>query len=757
MVPQPVMTSTSGPKPIPPLNTPSPSDELASLRQHFASTPFASFPLPVNTATLGGHESLVDRRSPLPLDNAFVQQTKDQIRVIVQSIASLANSIVEPRVFADNALTKVLQAMGAIGAGLWQRMPDSSWRLVSGVNLPQALVSDTTYELKHESNRDPSVAHRLILDAVAGERQPILIPPGDVLLQRDRPTNPTSDLLMYAPLTTNEKQSDYWLQVVQSPSGGPSSQRGYLRFVAQMADLFGDYFRTYRLRIFERDREYLTLAERTMDELSTSVHVKRGLAQMMGSIRDHAQADHAFLLLRTRRFGRWRVVAASGLIDIDHRATGIEQIERIATQLNTQLADGGTLQNQAHQLSTNDRDPDLSSFFLTFSVTHAGWTKPLRSHLSAQARTKPHTLPSKQDVAVLTLWSGASHPPSDIGQQSSLIVRLGLSALQIPWWKSALRESNEVASNMPSIMNPTTWPRVAFWAAGLILTVLILSIPVPIRLHATAVLVPAEQQHIYAPWDAVVEKVFVDHGQEVKAGMPVLQLRSQSLQAEYDSILVQQTRNEQRMSDIESKLLRETSLTSAQRDDLEGERKSLAAVQAVERKLVRRFQSQIDAMLIVAKLDGTVATWNVKSNLRDRPIRTGQWLMSIHQADSKWMLEAVLPEHNAQELKESIAANNPDPVATMTGSPEQKVHIRFNQETLPRIDTVASGVPIEFDSHSNSVLRLRFDVDGATLPENVATAGATARVSIPNGTGPLAWALGKDFVRRAITQIRLWI
>ncbi len=751
------MTSTSGAKPITTMHDPSLASELGDLSQHFASASFASFALPINAASLGKQESLVDRRSPLPLDNALVQQTKDQIRVIVQSIASLANSVVEPRVFADNALSKVLQAMGAIGAGLWQRMPDSSWRLVSGVNLPQLLIAEMANDPNQQHDRDPSDSHRLILDAVAGERQPILIPPGEVLLQRDRPSNPTSELLMYAPLTTHEKRSDFWLQVVQSPSGGPSSQRGYLRFVAQMADLFGDYFRTYRLRIFERDREYLTLAERTMDELSTSVHVKRGLAQMMGSIRDHAQADHAFLLYRPSRFGRWRVVAASGLMEIDRRATGIEQIERIAAHLNTQLAGGGILENQAHHVAASDRDPDLSRFFVTFSVSYTGWAKPLKSHLGTPANSASRSLQPKQDVAVLTIWSGSANPPANVGSQSSMIARLGLSALQIPWWKSALRESSEVSSSVRSIVNPTTWPRVAYWAVGLILMGLILSIPVPIRLHATAVLVPAEQQHVYAPWDAVVEKVLVDHGQEVKAGTPVLQLRSQTLQSDYDNMLAQQARNQQRMSDIESKLLRETTLTSAQRDELEGERKSLVSVQAVERKLIRRFQSQLDAMLIVAELDGTVATWNVKNNLTDRPVRTGQWLMSIHQADSQWMLEAVLPEYNAHELKESIAANNPDPTATMTGSPEQKVHIRFNQETLPRIDSVASGVPLEFDSHANSVLRLRFDVDGSTLPENVATAGATARVSIPNGKGPLAWALGKDFVRRAITQIRLWI
>lgn len=750
------MTNPSAPEPIVPLNTPSFADELGRVRQLFSSTVNASVPLSLDAGTLGGQEPLVDRRSPLPLDNAFVQQTKDQIRSIVQSIASLANSVVEPRIFAENALSKVLQAMGAIGAGLWQRMPDSSWRLVSAVNLPQALVANASDD--HSQNPcDPSQAHRFILDAVANERQPILIPPGDVLLQRDRPTNPTPELLMYAPLTMHEKRSEYWLQVVQSPSGGPSSQRGYLRFVAQMADLFGDYFRTYRLRIFERDREYLTLAERTMDELSMSVPTKRGLAQMMGTIRDHARADHAFLLHRTTRFGRWRVVAASGLIEIDRRATGIEQIERIAPGVNRRLATGGVFASQAWSSTEENRDPDLANFFVTFSVDHALWIKPLKSHSGSTSELKTHPKQFKQDVAVLAVWSAASQPPADIAQHCTLIARLGLNALQIPWWKSALRESNEVSSSVRSLINPATWPRVAYWAVGLLLTGLILAIPVPIRLQATAVLVPAEQQHIYAPWDAVVEKVLVDHGHEVKAGTPVLQLRSQALQSEYENIVAQKTRNQQRMSDIESKLLREASMTPVQRDELEGERKSLLAVQAVENKMIRRMESQISSMLIVADVDGTVATWNVKSNLRDRPVRTGQWLMSIHQADSKWMLEAVLPEHHAQELKESIAANNPDPIATMTGSPEQLVHLRFSQETLPRIDSVASGIPLEFDSQANSVLRLRFDVDGSTLPENVATAGATARVSIPNGKGPLAWALGKDFVRRAITQIRLWI
>ena len=125
--------------------------------------------------------------------------------------------------------------MGAKGAALWQHKSDSQWRLLGNHNLPLELVGGlhgAEFELPfHPTDPDissfeqldilesqlndskddasptnqgvgkresPSTAHLSILNAVARERHPILIPPNSIVLSRDRPVNPTEDILMYA-------------------------------------------------------------------------------------------------------------------------------------------------------------------------------------------------------------------------------------------------------------------------------------------------------------------------------------------------------------------------------------------------------------------------------------------------------------------------------------------------------------------------------------------------------------------------------
>jgi multidrug efflux pump subunit AcrA (membrane-fusion protein) len=767
--------------------------------------------LPRGTERNLNQDSLVDRRSPLPLDNALVQQTKDQIRLIVESIANLTHSTIEPKVFLGSALAKVQQAMGAVGAAVWQQMPDATWQMVSQIDLPANLLfgcpdshsqelttSPSSFEqldyIEHQlqaatgpeqigpeqtsasaepaggqnfgtskrevdvNHRQPSAAHQRILNAVAHEKQPILIPPGDVSVPADRPNNPTSHVLMYAPLSTPKGVGNYWLQVVQAPSGGPSSQRGYLRFVAQMADLLSDYFRSYRLRIFERDREWFRTAERTMDSLSSAVETKRGLSDLMGSIRNHVEAEHTFLLYRRHQRGRWRVMAAAGLVDIDRRASGIEQIERVATHLQASFPVGGSFAYEHSQPGEASLDTEIAQFMTTFSAIESSWIKPILSKpLQADSRQAiAHRIePGHQDVAILVTWSRTTKPSEHSVEQCALLCRLGLSALQVPWWRSALFASTNT-SGLKSIVG--RWPRVAKSLIAIALIATVLAIPVPMKLQATAVLIPTDQQQIYAPWDAIVDKVFVEHGQVVKTGDPILQLTSPALTAEYEQAVGQQLRIAQRFNEIDGRLLRETSLSPVQRDELEGERETILAVRQIEQETVARLKSQLDSMQMVAEIDGTVATWNVKNNLRDRPVRTGQWLMSIHQKDSEWVLEAAMSEQYASELQSVLKNQQEAPIATMTGDPNRSLPVRFSVRSTPRIDSsVAMSGNAMAPNQPDAVLRLRFDVDVASLPQNATAPGSTARISIPNGRGPLGWALSKDFVRRAIAKIRLWI
>ena len=758
--------------------------ELGNLRNHFSTASLFGTGNPAGMDCNAAGDTLVDRRSPLALDSAFVQQTKDQIRAVVENIASLAHTPISPQDFVQAVLPKIASAMGALGAGLWQQYSDSAWQLLGEFHLPSILVDGVTTDNPDQQSRatpfeqldfiesqlnaaiqatpstdggldmqigtQPSASHLLVLNAVARERQPILIPPSDALLNCDRPANPTAELLIYAPLPIPKDQGSYWLQIVQSPSGGPSSQRGYLRFVAQMADLMSDYFRSHRLRVFERDREYLTLAERTMRELACGLAPKLGVAKLMKTIREHARAEHAFLLRRESYFGRWRVVGAAGLVEIDRRADGIGQIERASSGLHAMFRRGGSLSSSQLPGGVDDRDPDLTSVFNTFAISELQWIKPLEAEAGATRQSK-----QKLDVAVLLTWSGMDKPPTRCPEQIALISKLGLSALQITWWKSALFASHSTKRNPFAIANPASWPRTAKWVVAMLLVSLVFALPVPIRLHATAILVPLVQQHVYAPMDATVDAVLVEHGQSVKQGDPLIRLKSLSLSLEYEQAVAQQSRNRQRLADIGAMLLRETTLSSLQRIELEGERKSIESNRTIEWNQLALLQKQMDSLLVVASVDGVVSTWNVQDSLRDRPLRTGQWLLSLHESDSPWILEAALPERDAQEFRLAIEDDQNPPVATMTSMPQIQLPVHLLRGSQPRID---SSQPAEaFTGPNSAVLRMRFELDAASLPAQIAVAGATARISIPIGRGPLIWALGKDFANKVWSRVQLWI
>ena len=792
------MSNPSDAKDTNPASQESLAIELGNLRGHFSTTSVFGVGMPMG-------EPLVDRRSPLQLDNAFVQQTKDQIRTVVESIAALANAPMEPHYFVQAVLPKIASAMGASAAALWQHLPDSSWRLIGNFKLPTVLyaanssegdnqnsASRTSFEqldfiesqltkatqaaietidtdqavnAASSDNRSPnglsthgeadswlqpSASHISVLDAVERERQPILVPPSDTLLNRDRPSNPTSELLIYAPLPIPKELGLFWLQVVQSPSGGPSSQRGYLRFVAQMADLMSDYFRSHRLRVFERDRECLTLAERTMNELATGLTPRLGIAKLMKTVRENARSEHAFLLRRDSSYGRWRVVGAAGLVDIDRKADGIGQIERASTLLHSMFGEGGSLTTTDLVGGVDERDPDLTQLINTFAITELQWIKPLMTDSNHPMR-RSHKL----DVAVLITWSGMDKPPSRCFEQSALVSRLGLTALQVPWWKSALLASQHDKPDRLAIVDPATWSATMKWAVGMSILGLIMAFPVPIRLHATAVLVPLVQQHLHAPMDATVDKVFVVFGQSVKLGEPLLQLKSLALQEEHERSIAGQRRNSQRLEELEDSLLRDPKLNSTEREKLEAERSTIKSTQTPDANRIARLQSQLDSLVVRANLDGVVATWNVQESLRDRPLREGQLLMTLHESESAWQFEAALPERDAQEFRIAMAKRDNLTVATLTNFPQSPVPVHLLQAKQPRIEnSQQSG---NGTANSTAMLRIRFEVDEDSMPTEAAVAGATARISIPIGRGPLIWALGKDFATKVWSRVQLWI
>ncbi|XZE18758.1 efflux RND transporter periplasmic adaptor subunit [Pirellulaceae bacterium SH449] len=744
----------------------------------------------------GSIDSLNDRRNPVALDSPFVQQTKDKIRELVSEITRFSQKPVSPSEFIQYAFPRILTAMGADGIAIWAWRGERIWNLVQARGLAMELTSDSGASVSSEvSDVDgshlledldqielqlaqaaeptptssailPSSSHERLLNEARNERQPVLIPPRDATINSQRAPNPTSQIVMLVPISVPMNDGELWLEIFQHPSGGLASQRGYLRFAAQMAELISEFLKTFRMRILEHDQEFLLTAQKLLDRSLQSQPRGRSMSTILGCIRDNVGADHVFWLHRRSHRQAWRVKSIAGLDKIDRRVVGIDITEDFANSLRDVTNGIREYQLSGEENENRSSSPALAEerrFRETFSLRHGVWfdpnavrpDRPLRSQTlieellpdvgdatyDSSAALKTEFSRSSND-ALIIVWADDSPQPANGIVQSSLLFRLGHRIVE-PKATSGNRLTAFAQASLKGV--------VSQWGLFLLFLVAltgILAIPVPVMVESSAVLVPLDIEELYAPMDGVVERVLVQHGQRVDAGTPLVQLQSTSLTAEREKSRASIIQHEQRLADLDNRLLRDRGLAPIERDSLETERETIRIALKYEQKALELIDQQWEQLTIRAKSAAIVETWQVDESLNGRPVRMGQWLFSLRSPTTKWELEAKIPERNLDEITRSH--NNPQSAsfARLIASPKDKWSIQSKPPESWRSLQQQSGdvVPMYL---------VRFQVSD-DFPDTLAMAGATARISVSSGKASLAWALSKDFVETFLMRVRMW-
>ena len=772
--------------------------------------------VPFSTST---YDTLTERMSPLPLDSPFVQQTKDRIREIVGQITKMSRSVIEPSDFWDFALPRILEAMGGDGAAIWAWQPNQGWILVASIQMPGQLFevdsrgadgsnhAEATHSsfdrlegiekqlsaalLESESLNSvdlatrapnagnqsfqswnpaslPSETHLLLLDEVRKEHQPVLIPPQSASFVKGRPANPTESLLMLVPFPMALDGGQLWLELLQKPSGGPSSQRGYLRFAAQMADVLAEYLRSYRLRTLERDQEFMRRSYATIELAASAPDIDRGLSKLVSEIRNTADAEHAILFRRNGGRQRWRVTAIAGLTKVDRRADGVHLLEDSAPHLDLQLNHGAALHRDYARVDSQTEislPAEMQRWKETFSITRWMWIKPLLVDVSNTSGTSTlletvlqprgvalaeSTEPRAHDTAILLTWSGQGIPPVRCVEQSALTLKLGLSILRPRWWQSHVMRDSRLYSA------PTVTGTSRRWFAAVLLSLMVaavMAIPVPIQIESTATLRPSKGSEIFASSEGTIQKVFVKDGQFVRAGEPLLCIDSPELRADHEQGIANDLRSKQRLSELSRRLHRDQSLTSSERDSIEYEHETLQKIQKLDENRIALLQQQIDGLTISAPVSGIVECQQIQGYLAT-PVPMGKWLLSIREQDSQWELEAKIQERYLRELRNSLNNESTSAIARMTALPTQplRIHVRDPITWRP----VETRLPSATGTLENREYRVRFAMEDS-LPTTVASTGASARIAITTGRGPLIWALSKDFIEDISARTAMWL
>ena len=190
----------------------------------------------------------------------LVDQTRREISQIVREIASLTKQNVPADQFLSLLCDRTLRAMAAEGIVIWKRTQGDQQRDGSSndSNGPLAKPFQPVARLGCITDQvipTPSLAaHQCLLREVVAEAVPVVVPATPSAVEPDVPANPMeypAAVVPIAMLSTFEgafEATQYIIEVFLEPVGGVSTQRGYLRFLAQIADLAGEFLRADQLR-----------------------------------------------------------------------------------------------------------------------------------------------------------------------------------------------------------------------------------------------------------------------------------------------------------------------------------------------------------------------------------------------------------------------------------------------------------------------------------------------------------------------------
>ena len=180
------------------------------------------------------------------VDAQTIEQTKQQIRGLVQQIAQLSRSDAAPEQFYAEVLQKIVSALAAVGGAVWTLTPEKRLKLDYQINIDRSLL---------DTESEGAQRHLRLLQHVIQSGEAKLAAPQSGGSDPTSPGNPTTALLVLAPMLTDDSVEGV-LEIFQRPDSQPQSQQGYLRFLIQMSQLVGDWLKSRKLRTFS-DRQSL--------------------------------------------------------------------------------------------------------------------------------------------------------------------------------------------------------------------------------------------------------------------------------------------------------------------------------------------------------------------------------------------------------------------------------------------------------------------------------------------------------------------
>ena len=617
----------------------------------------------------------------MSVNQQTVEETKAQIRGLVNEIAALAKSGATAEEFYPELLSRIITALAAAGGAIWLLDDDRHLKLQYQINAePSILASDT----------DDAVRHSRLISRAANAGQSLLVPPYSGTTDGDAEGNPTRYLLVLGALA-HDGHKDGLIEVFQRPDTAPETQRGYLRFVEQMCSLAAEWLRSQKLQtlgdrqtLWQQADSFARAAHESLDLKETAYVVANEGRRLIGCDR---------VSVAIKKGGKCRVEAVSGQDTIENRSNIIAALNKLATRV---CAAGEPLY---HDGSTEDLPPQIEEALEDYVDQSYGRNiavLPLREpqrKLGSEEETGAAGEIDRDDAhrgevigALIVEQIETDIPQQIFRQRCDLVYEHGTRAIAnsqahsnlflMPLWRALGRAT--------WILRARTLPKTLAIAALVLAAALGLTfIKKDFNLSAEGNLEPTIRRQVFAAIDGEVIDVLVQRNSVVTKGQELVRLRNPEIAIQLEELEGQLRGTLAELRKVKGQQFGQ--LEPSDRAALQGQEFELET-KLVSLKKKLELQREREAQLIIrAPIDGVVTTWDVEETLRSRPIMTGQVLMEVADLTQPYSLKLELPEKREGHL---------DHYVMETGETESLM-VTYILATDPTMDPLEATLPME--------------------------------------------------------------
>ncbi len=592
------------------------------------------------------------------LDPKQLERTKEEIRQLIRQMQALAEQDVPPATFFAEYLARLVKALAGVGGAIWIRTPNGQIQL----------ACEMGYLDKADWTSDrSSTGHGAFLSYLFDEGSACLAPPqsGPERLALQFPdANPSEYNLVAAPVLV-EGQRVGVVEVLLQADRRPQALANAVEFVQRLCSIIGQYIRRAELKELAGQQElwrslddFIKHIHSTLDLRETCYHIANEAKRVLGCDRV------SVALMRGRKAA---VYAVSGQDVVERKSNLVQQMSRLARAViksNDNISFAG-LPDENWPPAVRDCVDSFVHESGSKALAVVLLRKPVRPTDQSDGRK------TEQGEAIGALIVEKLHDSRGVEQ-----LRQQAEVLA----EHASRAVNNALEHQQIFLLPVwrTIGRAREWVRGkklvkllIVLTVLfsvtgaLVFVPKELRVEGRGEILPERRQIVFAPEDGIVAEVLIDDGQLVDEGQVLLRLDNPEL--------VRQRQDVQRqLLDAQTRLRQLVAMMAAERrrdNQGPGLRTQIQAEIDSLSKQLELFDRRIASLQVRAPLAGMIASWDVRRNLLQRPVKRGDVLVTVADVDERtWELEVRMPEDQMGHVLEAAERHEREQLGPLRAS-----------------------------------------------------------------------------------------